>query len=267
MCVVRNNPVELLESRLLLSVTVSLRHGVLWVRGDDAGNGIGVGYINAEANRIGVNINGAPGPNVRARFVRLVALEGGAGSDFLGVDQSDARFAKPTLMVGWAGDDRFQGGDEPDCILAGAGSDTIYSGAGNDFLFGFEGADRISGEAGDDVISGVPDIVGNVLDGGDGNDVIFAMRGPTSGPPSGAIDTITGGNGNDSIAYDLAGTIDGGSGTDDGYPVTGSTATTNSLESSSPRGFVRLRRALGYTIDFQILDRFHVHKQSLKSQF
>jgi len=183
------------------------------------------------------------------------------------VTQSSAPFAKRTLMVGWQGDDTFQGGDEADCILAGTGDDLVNGGAGNDYLFGFAGADTINGEGGDDLIAGVPDIVGNVLNGGDGNDVIYAMRGLTSAPPSGAIDTINGGNGNDSIAYDLAGTIDGGPGTDDGYPVTGSTATTTSMETSAPRGFVRLRRELGYAIDFQILDPFHVHKLSLKFQF
>ena len=102
------------------------------MHGDDAGNAISIAYSSTAANRIRITVNGVQQATIRTRLVDLVALEGGAGNDQFQVDQPSAPFAKPTLMVGWQGDDTFQGGDEADCILAGL----EVSGVGGYYVLG-----------------------------------------------------------------------------------------------------------------------------------
>src|SRR5215217_58999 len=97
-----NPSFEHLEPRRLLSATLSLKAGTLWVLGDDGGNTITVGYSSADASRIRVSVNGTGVAVLKSRNVDFVALEGGAGDDTLQVDQSLQAFAKNTIMVGWA---------------------------------------------------------------------------------------------------------------------------------------------------------------------
>ena len=129
-----------------------------------------------------------------------------------------------TVLAG-LGDDDVYGGDGDDTLDGGAGDDLLDGGDGNDTIIGGDGADTVHGGAGDDVIdtSGSnplsdygyppfiptdPDIYDDrdVVDGGDGNDII------TTGDDH---DVIFGGAGNDTIDGGLDDdTIDGGTGDD-----------------------------------------------------
>lgn len=94
------------------------------------------------------------------------SMFGGIGNDFLwGGDQQDTIF-----------------GDDGDDYIEGKGkADEIHGGAGNDTLLGMAGADSLYGDEGDDsfdtrdtyVLGGVPGAFCDVVDGGDGADVLY----------------------------------------------------------------------------------------------
>ena len=123
------------------------------------------------------------------------SLFGAGGTDVLVGDnaQSDVATALPyptdlasadsSLGTG----DYLSGGDDADRAYGGLGDDTVLAGTGDDVVEGNPGTDTISGEAGDDDLvggssqlasgafsgsePGRPD-AGDVIDGGDGQDVI-----------------------------------------------------------------------------------------------
>lgn len=72
-----------------------------------------------------------------------------------------------------------------------AGGNTLNGGDGNDFLFAFTG-DTLFGEAGDDTLDSGDDGSANTLSGGDGNDTIFTFFNDTASGDAGD-DTIFGG--------------------------------------------------------------------------
>ena len=87
--------------------------------------------------------------------------------------------------------------------LTGGGNNILQGGDGNDELFAYTN-DKLFGEAGNDELHSEGN-GGNTLDGGDGNDIIFADRN----------DTILGGAGDDTIFGGRGGnTLTGGTGND-----------------------------------------------------
>ncbi|MEI6445813.1 MAG: Calx-beta domain-containing protein, partial [Nostocales cyanobacterium ELA583] len=87
--------------------------------------------------------------------------------------------------------------------LTGGGNNILQGGDGNDELFAYTN-DKLFGEAGNDELHSEGN-GGNALDGGDGNDIIFADRN----------DTILGGAGDDTIFGNRGGnTLTGGTGKD-----------------------------------------------------
>ena len=97
------------------------------------------------------------------------------------------------------------GDDGDDSILGGTGDDLITdtsTGLGNDTLLGEVGDDRLFDLRGD-----------NLLDGGDGNDLIVATEN-IDAPPSAGIDTLLGGAGADTLIGDGGDAMTGGAGAD-----------------------------------------------------
>ena len=111
------------------------------------------------------------------------ALSGGRGSDFIYGDD---------------GNDTLNGEENNDFLFGGVGVDELNGGSGADLLVDLQGTDTLNGDTGDDTLitnssvldgySGAADTGDDILNGGAGNDVIFAGTG---------ADTITGGTGND----------------------------------------------------------------------
>lgn len=66
-----------------------------------------------------------------------------------------------------------------DTLAGGSGNDTISGGAGDDTITGGSGVDKIFGGIGDDtfvIADGAELVPGEVYDGGDGWDTIFARN-------------------------------------------------------------------------------------------
>ena len=134
---------EQLESRTLLS-TITLKGRELIVRGETGtANNISVGFDGRQKNII-LTLNGVQS-QYRTGSINLIDLIGGAGNDFLHVDETLAPFSIRTRMYGVGGDNTLVGGTERDyMICGGAGNDTIITGAGDDIVVGGTGNDTIS---------------------------------------------------------------------------------------------------------------------------
>ncbi|MHA7774583.1 VWA domain-containing protein [Roseibium sp. M-1] len=144
-------------------------------------------------------------------------LEGGDESDLL-----DGREGNDTLR-GDNGNDILKGGGGDDILSGGDGEDLIFAGSGNDTVFGGDGFDRIYGGAGDDQIyaGSSNDIVNagdgaDVINGGSGNDLIYGQAGSDNIFGADGNDKLYGGDGNDILS--------GGSGGDRLYSGQGNDA-------------------------------------------
>ena len=191
-------PIESLECRLLLSATVSLRHGRLVIVGDDNPTKI---VVTTSPNRrlvqvsiddvlVDPNPNGGPFNGVRRTRIHRVLITTGAGDDNIQVGLFDVvshrrsrrLFLGRAAVFAGAGNDIIQGGPQGDVLIGGPGNDTIDGGDNNDLLFGGSGDDTLFGSFRRDNLFGQD---GNdVLDGGPGDDALYGMNGD---------DTLTGG--------------------------------------------------------------------------
>ncbi|TCR67681.1 calcium-binding protein [Bosea sp. BK604] len=224
------------------------------LRGNEAINLVGTyddEIINGSAGRILGGLAMGGGNDVLSNSGTIKAMGGsaidmGAGDDV--VNLYIGSNVEGTILLG-DGNDRItmndylgavtvDAGNGNDDITTSFGDDVIHAGAGNDHIFASSGNDTIDAGAGDDTI--LADEGNDTIDGGDGFDTLFLARatGPiyvdfAAGHVSGAgigfdtftnienlmfgdgNDTVTGGNGDDSL--DGAGgndTLTGGAGDD-----------------------------------------------------
>ncbi|HWC26801.1 MAG TPA: hypothetical protein VG474_09470 [Solirubrobacteraceae bacterium] len=137
------------------------------------------------------------GGNDRIRGLRGAdALDGGPGNDRIGGGAgNDSSFGANgrDRMAGGPGDDAQDGGAGNDTIFANRGVDVSAGGAGNDALWALARADVTPGA------NGEIDIVGDALDGGDGDDLLRTR--------DGEVDRITCGPGRDRAVLDAVDVI------------------------------------------------------------
>ncbi|MDH3296420.1 MAG: hypothetical protein OER95_19025, partial [Acidimicrobiia bacterium] len=159
-------------------------------------------------------------------------LTTGSGDDLVFADRGRAATADGGTQTGAGGPgDRTDGGTQPFTVLtsiAGGAGDTVNAGAGGDTVIGGVGSDTVNGDADNDILIGGhltegTDDDGDVIDGGDGVDVIagdnasfsttpsaggapivlilhdVATTATPASPDAGGPDTITGGLGVDFI--------------------------------------------------------------------
>jgi Ca2+-binding RTX toxin-like protein len=140
------------------------------------------------------------GGNDRVYGATLQNPGAGADADQLAGGPGDDR------LFGSGGPDRLDGGPSADQLDGSGGADDLRGGDGPDALIGGDGPDLADGGPGDDTIGtevtlGVVETSqerGNdVLLGGPGNDTLAA--GP--GPPLPDADTMSGGDGSDTVSY------------------------------------------------------------------
>ncbi|HQY88659.1 MAG TPA: calcium-binding protein, partial [Tepidisphaeraceae bacterium] len=204
-----NMPIETLESRRLLTITLS--GGTLTLTGTGANNrlvvdetdgAILVNFVGVEDREFSLSqvdrmVVDAVGGNdsivVRLSSSKPVTVKGGSGDDVI-VNQTGGSF----IGYGGDGNDSFHTSDPQGVYgTSSSGSATLFGDGGNDTFFDDAddqplGHDRIEGGSGHDDIRGL--MGGDTIYGGDGNDIIA----PLTGSPSGA-DLIYGGTGDDWI--------------------------------------------------------------------
>ncbi len=156
-------------------------------------------------------------------------LQGGGGNDVLDGDAgNDLLFGEAgnDHLYGNDGDDELQGNDGNDILEGGADADLLFGQNGNDTLSGDEGADYLDGGSGDDIYLDVTSL--DTIFDNEGNDTIqtsvtyilsanlenLTLTGTTAIngtgnslnnvlTGNGAINTLTGGTGNDTYVIDM----------------------------------------------------------------
>ncbi|UAB79359.1 hypothetical protein INR77_06690 [Erythrobacter sp. SCSIO 43205] len=111
-------------------------------------------------------------------------MRAGAGNDLLsgtsGDDTFDGEEGDDTLiglggndsLTDLSGNNRLEGGQGNDTLTTGEGDDTILGGDGDDVITPGGGIDNVDAGAGDDRVSVIGFELGEVLDGGEGTDVL-----------------------------------------------------------------------------------------------
>ena len=131
-------------------------------------------------------------------------LFGGSGDDELQGDAGD------DFLYGEEGNDTLAGGTGNDHLDGGAGNDTLDGGTGNDTLYGGDGSDSLTGGDDNDYLNGgityektngtiaaADDGVADVIEGGDGWDIIAFEPQKNEDGTYASTDTINGGGGLD----------------------------------------------------------------------
>jgi Ca2+-binding RTX toxin-like protein len=143
-------------------------------------------------------IFGFDGNDVITTGTQVDTIYAGQGNDVVhsgaGNDKVYGDLGNDTLY-GEAGDDLLNGGDNDDVVHGGDGNDTLQGGGGADQLYGDAGNDSLSSRG--DIYT--PVSTGSMLDGGDGDDWLYAGFG----------DTVIGGVGKDTLSLDFSGATAG----------------------------------------------------------
>ena len=185
--------VELLESRLLMDVTVTLsrrgRLNIIAPAGDTVGDLVEVVRLNERTVQVYVNNaivdptpRGTGSTTIRRNRIRRILADMGGGDDrvFVGSRADTPRpfrnrlFVRATL-VGGDGNDTLQGGPQNDLIIGGAGDDILLGDRRNDVVFGGSGNDQIFGEGGRDNLFGQDG--DDFIDGGGNEDHLYGLAG------------------------------------------------------------------------------------------
>jgi Ca2+-binding RTX toxin-like protein len=170
---------EILESRLLLTVTLDPATRVLAINGTNSDDHVVVELVGESEIRVTHNSN-----------IATFAIASVSSMLFMGKGGPD-HFENRTAIPSQA-----MGGPGPDTIVGGSGSDLLFGGTGSDLLVGNGGDDTLSGQSG----------TGDTLDGGLGNDQLSGGVGTDTLTGGDGADELDGGGGDDSVS--------GGSGND-----------------------------------------------------
>lgn len=164
-------------------------------------------------------INGLAGDDVINGAGDNDVLRGSEGADILiGGDGNDELLGGvgSDLLQGNGGEDKIVAGPEGDWLNGGEGDDTLIANAGNDIIIGGDGADDLRGNNDDDIL------VGGALFSSDlSQEQLIAVRaggtieGLTAGELNdGDVDLLDGGNGNDVLIGAAGDQLTGGTGED-----------------------------------------------------
>lgn len=202
---------ETLENRVLFS-SVLLHGKQLTVEGDAVqGNNISVSLDKVQ-KIVQVNLNGV-GYGYHSSEISLINLVGGAGDDWLHVDEPVSKFSIRVRLIPLGGNNTVVGGSERDLILCGgSGNDTIYTGNGDDTVVGGAGNDTIIAGNNFKLIYGAKG--NNTITTGSGRGYIFGGQGSNLIHSGGDSYEVFGGAGDDSLSGGKFDTLWGGGGHD-----------------------------------------------------
>jgi Ca2+-binding RTX toxin-like protein len=146
-------------------------------------------------------------------------IDGGSENDALFGNEGDDSIsggAGADELYGDEGDDTLSGGEGTDFLAGGDGNDVLSGGAEADMLFGGEGDDSLSGDDGNDALQG--GFGADTLDGGGGDDTLDGTYAAGSGPfgpfDEDVGDLLLGGDGDDMILVGAHDVATGGEGAD-----------------------------------------------------
>ena len=145
-----------------------------------------------EGESINFSTDGVPSTEVTGKNLEIIAHQGeeniitvegnspvtifsGTNNDQITTQVNDQIFTAGLNSIGGDGNDDIMGGIDDDTLIGGEGNDTLKGGVGADFIFGGDGNDLI--------IGGLPgmdandDPVGDILQGGAGDDIFEFVRG------------------------------------------------------------------------------------------
>jgi Ca2+-binding RTX toxin-like protein len=199
--------IDTLESRRLMSVTITSAFGTLNLEGTGVRDNVSV-YHNPATNQFTV---GEYNELTRQYTTRLVSgagvtqirVAGNGGDDTLSIDRNVKLTA---TIIGGDGNDFCMGGGGRNVLTGERGNDTLIGGDGNDYLWGMDGDDTLDGRRGSDVMYGMNgrDEVTYALFAPRTENLRLAPSGRAESGATGERDTIatdveivTGGNGND----------------------------------------------------------------------
>jgi Ca2+-binding RTX toxin-like protein len=114
------------------------------------------------------------------------------------------------ILYGQDGKDTIFGGNDADLIDGGVGDDKLYGDNGADVMLGDDGKDTMDGGADADIVAG--NLGGDTIKGGDGDDFLFSHDFGDEFKGSDIlteVDTLYGGNGNDTVAMGRGDIADG----------------------------------------------------------
>ena len=237
---VRQTRAEALEQRNFLSVSTLLVNQELRIVAD-SNESIAVQIDPANPGRVQVLIDGSPTNGlapIQANQLRAIEIQAGQGHNLINlnaVNSTAFSFINPVTREGLQirvdagnGNDTLFGSQSfEDTLIGGDGDDIINlapvatislgqvldGGDGNDVILGGVGDDTILGRDGDDLLNGG---VGNdTIFGGDGNDFLNGDAGADSINGNQGEDVIDGGLGNDILGGDTGTDTVSGGGDDD----------------------------------------------------
>ncbi|MFV1495264.1 calcium-binding protein [Phaeobacter sp. JH20_02] len=156
-----------------------------------AGDDVLVGGDGADTLDESTDTGATAGNNTLSGGAGDDTIDGGDGNDVLrgggDADDLDGGAGNDTIFAGNGDDVAVTGGDGEDLIFGGAGDDSVTGGNDNDELRGGDGDDTLEGDDGNDVLRGGEGA--DSLDGGNGKDFLYTSKGDG--------DVLTGGDGND----------------------------------------------------------------------
>lgn len=159
---------ESLESRRLMSVSITVSNGVMHIEGSSHNDNV---MIDQDDTTVFVFDDNILVKLVPVTKVGLIEFDAQGGNDRLRTFEAVTR----RMIV--------DAGDGDDIIETGSGADVVKAGKGNDFVFSGKGMDHVEGGAGSDTMRG-----------GNGND-LFRAR-------DGFVDRLDGGAGFDTADVD-----------------------------------------------------------------
>lgn len=168
-------------------------------------DGVNIGSVTVN-NKVFPSHSGDIGIGYAPDGVQFHDGESGSGGFYFDGRISDVALYNTALSAAdiQARADLAKSSEVPSAPVADDGADVLNGGDGNDILYAYGAGDTLNGDAGDDTLYGTDDV--NTLNGGDGLDTIYGEDGADIIDGGADADIIYGGEGND--------IIQGGSGND-----------------------------------------------------
>lgn len=201
---------ESLESRRLLTTTVTFLNGVLTIEGTSGNDDI---YVTVgSGNKLNVLDSGVNNGSFDLTSVKKIIFRGHEGNDAYYANGQMGLI--PSTVDGGEGNDNLYCGNAADSIVGGAGDDQLTGNGGNDYMDGGEDDDNLGGAEGNDTMLGGAGNGEDLIVGGLGNDLMDGGFGPDRIRGGQGTDTVTYANRTNAVFVDITGTS--GEPSDDG---------------------------------------------------